>query len=364
MTIKDITYYLETIAPLAFQESYDNAGLITGNPDWECTGALLTLDSLEATVEEAIAKNCNLIIAHHPIVFRGLKKINGKNYVERTIIKAIKNDVAIYASHTNLDNVHTGVSKRICDQLGLVNTKILAPKSNLLKKLIAFCPHNKAAEVREAIFTAGGGVISNYDQCSFNQEGTGTFRGGEQTNPYVGKKGELHYEPETKIEVVFPAHLERQIVSKMIQVHPYEEVAYDLVSITNKHSLVGSGMYGELETPMAAMDFLQHIKLKMKAKMLRYTTLLDKPIKRVAVCGGAGSFLLGAAKGVKADIFVTADYKYHEFFDADNQLVIADIGHYESEQYTIELFGEIIRKKFANFAVYLTDINTNPVNYL
>jgi len=364
MTIKDITYYLETIAPLAFQESYDNAGLITGNANWECTGALLTLDSLEATVDEAIEKNCNLIIAHHPIVFRGLKKINGKNYVERTIIKAIKNDVAIYASHTNLDNVHTGVSKRICDQLGLVNTKILAPKSNLLKRLTVFCPHKQAEEVRNALFSAGAGNVGAYDQCSFNQEGTGTFRGGAHTNAFVGKKGEIHFEPETKIEVIYPAHLERGIIAKMIQAHPYEEVPYNLISLTNTHQLVGSGMYGELENPMDEMEFLQHIKVKMKAKMLRYTNLLDKPIKRVAVCGGAGSFLLGAAKGVKADIFVTADYKYHEFFDADNQLVIADIGHYESEQYTIELFAEIIRKKFANFAVYLTGINTNPVNYL
>lgn len=364
MTIKDITYYLETIAPLAFQESYDNAGLITGNANWECTGALLTLDSLEATIDEAIEKNCNLIIAHHPIVFRGLKKINGKNYVERTIIKAIKNDVAIYASHTNLDNVHTGVSKRICDQLGLVDTKILAPKSNLLKKLTVFCPHKQAEEVRNALFTAGAGNVGAYDQCSFNQEGTGTFRAGEHTNAFIGKKGELHSEPETKIEVIYPAHLERGVVAKMIQAHPYEEVPYNLLSLTNKHQLVGSGMYGELEKPMDEMEFLQHIKLKMNAKMLRYTALLDKPIKRVAVCGGAGSFLLGAAKGVKADIFVTADYKYHEFFDADNQLVIADIGHYESEQYTIELFAEIISKKFANFAVYLTGINTNPVNYL
>ncbi len=363
MHIKSIIQTIEEFAPVNYQESYDNAGLITGSPNWECTGILLTLDTLEATVEEAITKNCNLIVAHHPIVFRGLKHINGKNYVERVVIKAIKNDIAIYAAHTNLDNVHLGVNKKICDKLGLNNTQILAPKQNILKKLFTFCPTEQAEAVRMALFEAGAGQIGEYDQCSYNLEGYGTFRGGDNSNPHVGAIGQLHKEPESKIEVVFPAHLQRKIVNALQTAHPYEEVAYDIVSLDNRHPRVGSGMIGELTEPMNETDFLQHLKDTMKAKCIRHTQLLNKPIQKVAVCGGAGSFLLRNAISAKVDVFVTADYKYHEFFDAEGRIIIADIGHYESEQYTIELFKDIISKKFTNFAVILTEINTNPVNY-
>ncbi len=364
MKIKDITSYIESIAPLKFQESYDNAGLITGNPDWKCKGALITLDSIEATIDEAIRKKCNLVIAHHPIVFKGLKRLNGKNYVERTIIKAIKNDIAIYAAHTNLDNVHNGVNKKICDKLGVINTQILAPKKELLKKIFTFCPSSHADKVRQAMFDSGAGNISNYDNCSFNSDGNGTFRGGQDTKPFIGKKGELHTEPEVKIEMLFPAYLENKLISHLISAHPYEEVAYDIVNLTNIHPQVGSGMVGELKKEMDPLKFLKKIKKTMKAGVVRYTELPNEPIKRVAVCGGSGSFLLQAAKAAKADIFITADYKYHEFFDADNQIVIADIGHYESEQFTNELFMDIISEKFPNFAVILSDLNTNPVNYL
>jgi len=364
MKIKDITRYIETIAPPLYQESYDNASLIVGDPNWECTGALLTLDSLEATIDEALEKNCNLIIAHHPIVFRGLKQLNGRNYVERIVIKAIKNDVAIYAAHTNLDNVHTGVNKKICDKLGVKNPTILAPKQHLLKKLYTFCPTNKVEEVRNALFQTGAGTIGDYDQCSFNVAGTGTFRGNDDTDPYVGKKGELHQEQETKIEIIFPAHLERTLIGQLQQHHPYEEVAFDIVALDNIHTRIGSGMIGELEKPMEAMDFLTFLKETMQAKCVRHTNLIGRPIQKVAVCGGAGSFLLRNAMAQKADVFVTADYKYHEFFDADNQIIIADIGHYESEQYTIELFKEILTEKFRNFALFSTQINTNPINYL
>ena len=364
MTIKTILQYLESIAPPAYQESYDNAGLIVGNAGWECTGALLCLDSLEVTIDEAIEKNCNLIIAHHPIVFRGLKKINGKNYVERIIIKAIKSDVAIYAAHTNLDNVHVGVNKRICDTLGLTDTQILAPKSELYKKLFTFCPTKAVESVRAALFAGGAGHIGNYDECSFNTEGYGTFRGNENSTPFVGEEGKQHKEMETKIEVVFPAFKERQIVQSLLDAHPYEEVAYDIVSLDNSSNLIGSGMFGKLSEPMDEKAFLMHLKEKMQADCVRYTQLLGKPVETVAVCGGAGSFLLSKAMGVKADVFVTADYKYHEFFDADGRILIADIGHYESEQFTIDLFKDVLSKKFPNFAFFLTENNTNPVNYL
>lgn len=363
MKIRQITQYLETIAPPAYQESYDNSGLIVGDPNWECTGILVTLDSIEATIEEAVEKGCNMVVAHHPIVFRGLKRINGRNYVERTIIKAIKNDVAIYAIHTNLDNVAEGVSYRIGQQLGLTDLKILAPKKQLLQKLSTFCPTDKAENVRKALFEAGAGHVGHYDECSFNSEGIGTFRGGEGTNPFVGEVGKQHQEREMKIEVILPAYLQSTVVRALKEAHPYEEVAYDVVALQNSHQLVGAGMYGMLKEPMSEMDFLAHLKGTMKAGVVRHTQLLGKSVQKVAVCGGTGSFLLRNAMGVKADVFVTADYKYHEFFDADGQILIADIGHYESEQFTSNLLSDLLRKKFVNFAVYLTEIYTNPVNY-
>lgn len=364
MKIKEITSYLESLVPLNYQESYDNCGLIVGNANDDCTGVIISLDCVETIVDEAIEKGCNLIISHHPIVFKGLKKINGNNYVERTVIKAIKNDIAIYAIHTNLDNVHFGVNQMICETLGLVNAKVLVPKNGQLCKLVTFCPDNRAAEVRDALFAAGCGHIGSYENCSFNQSGKGTFKGGEDTNPYVGKKGELHMESEMKIETIMPVHLKSKVVKVLLEAHPYEEVAFDILPLINNHPQVGSGMIAELETPMDEMDFLVHLKTTMNAHGIRYTNLLNKKIKNVAVCGGAGSFLLHSAKAAGADVFITGDFKYHEFFDAENQLLIADIGHYESEQYTKQLIYRILIEKFPTFALHLSTINTNPINYL
>ncbi len=363
MKIKNITSYLESIAPLSYQESYDNAGLIVGDPNAECTGVLVCLDSIESIIDEAIEKGCNLVVAHHPIVFGGLKKFNGRNYVERTVIKAIKADIAIYAIHTNLDNVHLGVNKRICDRLGLEDTQILAPKANLLKKLYTFCPSDQSEAVRAAIFSAGAGQIGDYDECSYNVRGIGTFKAGENTDPYVGEVGKQHQEEEVKIETIFPAYLQSKVIAALNEAHPYEEVAYDVISLDNVYNKVGSGMIGELKEPIAMGDFLYMLKDRMGVDVIRHTSFHQKEVKKVAVCGGAGSFLLRQAIGQGADIFITADYKYHQFFDADGRIVIADIGHYESEQYTIELLSELIRKKFSKFVVFLTEINTNPVKY-
>ena len=364
MKIQDITRYLESVAPLSYQESYDNAGLIVGDAQAEVTGVLLCLDSVEAVIDEALAKGCNLVIAHHPIVFGGLKKFNGRNYVERTVMKAIKNDVAIYAIHTNLDNVaRNGVNAKISERLGLLNTRILAPKKDLMRKLVVFCPTDHAEAVRNAMFGAGAGAIGDYDQCSFNLDGTGTFRASDDADPFVGKKGERHHEAEVRIEVVYNKDRERAVISAMSQAHPYEEVAHDIYALQNASPQIGSGMIGELKEPLSEEAFLTMLKKQLNTACVRHTATLGKPVKTVAVCGGAGSFLLGAAKGQRADVFVTADYKYHQFFDADGQIMIADVGHYESEQYTIELLAGILKEKFANFALHLTDINTNPINY-
>lgn len=363
MKISEIISFLESQAHPSLQEPYDNAGLITGNNDWSCTGILCSLDATEDVVNEAIAKKCNLIAAHHPIIFGGLKKINGKNYVERAIITAIKNDIAIYAIHTNLDSVAAGVNGRIAEKIGLTNTSILDPKSGTLKKLFCFAPVDKAEQVRNAIFAAGGGNISNYSECSFNTEGTGTFKGGEGAKPYVGEIGKQHQEKEIRIEVIFPAFLEGRILSAMKAAHPYEEVAYDVVALANMHPGVGSGIVGELPYPVTEMELLGQIKRIFNVPVVRHTSFLNRPVKKVAVCGGAGSFLISKALAAGADMYITADMKYHEFFDANDRMLIADIGHYESEQFTIDLLKEILEQKFPTFAVLKTEVKTNPVHY-
>jgi len=364
MKLREITNYLESIAPLAYQESYDNSGLICGHHDMEITGAVICLDSTEAVIEEAIANKCNLVIAHHPIVFSGIKKFNGKNYVERVIIKAIQNNIAIYAAHTNLDNVAKGVNSKIAEKIGLTNCRILAPMHNTLKKLTTFCPDDHAAALRTALFAAGGGAIGNYDACSFNTSGIGTFRAGENTNPFVGEKGKQHEEKETKIELIYPGYLESRLLKALFTAHPYEEVAYDILALDNANNSIGAGMIGDLAEEMEETTFLKNLKQTMKTDVVRYTALKGKKIKTVAVCGGSGSFLLKNAIAAGADVFVTGDFKYHQFFDAENQIVIADIGHYETEQFTMELFYDILSEKFSTFAIHLSKINTNPINYL
>lgn len=363
MKIADIITYLESLAPISSQEDYDNAGLIVGNPSTTLTNALISLDCTEEIVQEAINKGCNLIISHHPIVFKGLKKLNGKNYVERTVIKAIQNDIAIYAIHTNLDNYRFGVNQKIGEIIGVKNTEILAPTQESLVKLAVYCPVAYTEVVKNALFSAGAGHIGNYDECSFGIEGTGTFRGNDQTNPFVGKIGVRHLEKEEKIEVLVSKHKLKPVIGAMLVAHPYEEVAYDCHPLLNDHLYEGAGMVGELSDEMDEIDFLTLLKTRFNCGIIRHTALRHKPIKKIAWCGGAGSFLLPHAKAMGADIFITGDFKYHEFFDAENQLIIADIGHFESEQFTIELIDEYLRKKFATFAPCLTEINTNPVKY-
>jgi len=364
MKIKQVTSFLESIAPLEYQESYDNSGLIVGDSKSEVKGALITLDCTEAIIDEAIETGCNLVIAHHPIIFSGLKKLNGSNYIERTVIKAIKNDIAIYAIHTNLDNVYNGVSAKIAEKLGLENCKILAPKSDLLRQLVVYCPTANAKALKTALFEAGAGTIGDYDQCSFTSVGKGTFRANENCTPFVGKIGVNHTENEDRIEVIYPKFKERAILNAMEVAHPYEKVAHQIYVLENKHQLVGSGIIGELKTPVDAQVFLKNLKLNMQTDCVRHTPLLKQQIKTVAVCGGSGSFLLKNAIAEKADIFITADFKYHEFFDAENKIVIADIGHYESEQFTKDLIYDLLVKNFTKFAVRLSKVNTNPIKYL
>ncbi|MBK7970387.1 MAG: Nif3-like dinuclear metal center hexameric protein [Bacteroidetes bacterium] len=363
MKLTEIISFLEQVAPPSYQETYDNSGLIYGYPEMDIKAALICLDSTEAIVDEAIKTDCNLIIAHHPIVFSGIRKLNGKNYVERTLIKAIKNDIAIYAIHTNLDNVAAGVNREICDRLGLQNPKILQPKSGLLKKLVTFAPTEVVDKVKNALFAAGAGSIGNYDECSFSLAGTGTFRGNEQSKPVIGVPLQREELTESRIEVLFESRLQTSVLHALRDSHPYEEIAFDIYSIDNQHQNVGSGMIGELPAPLNQDQFLKLVKESMKTACIRYTASSHEKISKVAVCGGSGSFLVKDALSAGAQAFITADFKYHQFFDGEGRLLIADIGHYESEQFTKDLIYKLLTGKFTTFAVRLSELNTNPINY-
>lgn len=364
MTIKEVTDYLEELSPLAYAEDFDNVGLLVGDAKTKVSGILVSLDTLETTVEEAIEKNCNLIISFHPIIFKGIKKINGTDYVQRVVIKAIKNNIAIYAIHTALDNSVKGVSAKMGTVIGLKNCQVLIPQIGNIKKLTTYVPDSYAENLRNAIFTAGAGSIGNYDSCSFSVNGTGTYRGNEDSKPTIGEKGQLHFEPETMISVIFEKHVQKKVLQALFENHPYEEVAYEIISLENKHQNIGMGMVGELEYATDPIAFLQNIKHKFNLKALRHSALSETKIKRVAVLGGSGSFAISAAKNAGADIFLTADLKYHDFYQAENQIVLVDIGHYESEQFTKNLLVDYLKKKITNFAIILSENNTNPINYL
>ena len=364
MKIKEIVSALERFAPLPLQDGFDNAGLQIGLTDGETTGALLCLDVTEAVLDEAIASGCNLIISHHPLIFKGYKSITGKDYVERCILKAIKNDIVIYSAHTNLDNAPGGVNFKIAEKIGLKNVRILDPKESSLIKLVTFVPSAQAEEVRNALFTAGCGCIGNYDSCSYNTEGEGTFRAQEGSHPFCGTVGELHHETEVRIETILPEYKKGEVIRALLSKHPYEEPAYDLYPLHNSWAQVGSGIVGELEEPESELEFLKRIKRIFEVGCLKHNKLTGRLIQKVSLCGGAGAFLIPQAVRSGADVFITGEIKYHDYFGRETDILLAEIGHYESEQYTKEIFYSIIRDLFPNFALQFSKVNTNPIKYL
>ncbi len=364
LPLHEIISEIESFAPPTLQESYDNSGLQTGNPSMEITGIIITLDVTEAVLEEAIKHNYNLIVAHHPVTLSGVKKLTGQSAAERILMTAIKNNMAIFAAHTNLDSVTGGVSTVLANKIGLINQKILEPRSNLLIKLVTFVPQLQAQQVREALFNAGAGRIGNYDQCSYNNLGEGTFRAGENTMPFAGEKGLMHTEAEVRIETIMPDYLQNKVIKALSDAHPYEAPAYDLIALKNPWSSIGFGIIGNLPEALPVQTFLQQLKNSTHAGCVRYTATEKTEVRTIAVCGGSGSFLLKQAMKHQADVLVTGDFKYHQFFEAENKIMIADIGHYESEQFTKELFFELLTKKFPNFAVRLSNVNSNPIKYL
>jgi len=363
MQIKDITHYLEQLAPLAYAEDFDNVGLLVGNAETEVTGIIITLDTLEQTVEQAIAENCNLIVSFHPIIFAGLKQLNGANYVERVVIKAIQNNIAIYATHTALDNSFHGVSGKMSEVLQLRNTKILLPKKQTIQKLQTYVPLESAASVRSALHLAGAGNIGNYSNCSFNVNGEGYFKGNQLSKPRVGKKNVVVKVAETLISVTFAKHLQQQIVTALHSAHPFEEVAYEIYTLENSNQKLGMGMIGNLPKPLNNTDFLAFVKQQFKAQIIKHSALLTKPIQKVAVLGGAGSFAISNAKVQQADAYIAADFKYHDFFRAEGKILLVDIGHYESEQFTLKLLLDYLKQKFHDNKIKIAKDCTNPVNY-
>ena len=363
MRIKELVNYLNTAIPLGLQETYDNSGLLLGNTNNELSGVLVSVDVTEKVIEEARQKGVNFILSHHPLIFSGLKSITGKDFVERSVIQAIQNDIAIYAAHTSLDNLKNGFNFMLADKLGLKDTQILRPKQDQLVKMVFFVPHDYAGKVRKAVFEAGAGIIGDYDQCSYNLKGQGTFRPGEGSDPYTGKQGEIHFEEEMRVETFFPTYKTNEVINAMNQAHPYEEVVYDLFPLKNTDKDSGAGVIGKLEERMPEKDFLDLIKKQFNTECIRHTKFLYSFVSRVAISGGSGSFLLDDAISQKADVFISADFKYHDFFEADEKILIADIGHFESEQISKEFFYELLTKNFPNFATHLSEVNTNPINY-
>ncbi|PKG49719.1 Nif3-like dinuclear metal center hexameric protein [Olleya sp. 1-3] len=363
MLVKDLINHLEEIAPLNYAEDFDNVGLLVGDKNTTVTNVLVTLDTLEEVVDEAIAKKCNFILSFHPIIFKGLKSLTGKNYVERTVLKAIKNNIAIYAIHTALDNDNNGVNAMMCNQLNLINQRILIPQKQTIKKLTTYVPVAEAETLRTALFNAGAGQIGNYKNCSFNVNGIGTYNATEKANPVIGVIGENHSEAETQLNITYAKHVEKSVLKVLFETHSYDEVAYEVTTIENTNQNIGMGMIAELKTTHTETEFLHYLKEKMDISLIRHSKLSDRPVKKVAVLGGSGSFAINAAKAAGADAFVTSDLKYHDFFQAENAILLADIGHYESEQYTKSGLVAILTKKIPNFAFILSNTNTNPVKY-
>ncbi len=364
MKLEELCSYLDSAVPLSFQEGYDNSGIQVGVPYKEISSALLSIDITEEVLEEAISEGNDIIITHHPLIFNPLKKITGSSMTERILIKAIQSGIAVYSAHTNLDAFSNGVSRKIAQKLNLHNISVLSPLKKRMLKLVTYIPETHLDKVREALFNAGAGVIGNYDQCAFINEGSGSFRGNENSNPFLGEKGILHFEKETRFETILFSHLKEKVIKALLDSHPYEEVAYDLYNLENDNIELGLGCIGELKNPVSEREFLEFVSTQFNADSLRYSKLSGKDISKVALCGGSGAFLLSNAIASGADAFVTADIKYHSFFETENKILLIDAGHFETEKFTTEILYDLIIKKFPKFAVRFSKINTNPINYL
>ena len=362
--IKDILKEIEKLAPLALQDSFDNSGVQVGNVNQPATGALLCIDITEAVIGEAIERGYNLIIAHHPLIFKPFKSLTGVDYIERCIMQACKHELVLYTAHTNLDNAVGGVNYKLAELLGLQNVRVLSPQKGNLLKLVTFVPEESAEIVRTALFHAGAGSIGNYDSCSFNTNGTGTFRASTNCNPFRGEIDELHHEQEVRIETILPSFLQTAVTRALLSVHPYEEPAYDFYALENTWKQAGSGIVGELLSEEDELLFLQRLKDIFKTDCIRHSPLTGKKVREIAICGGSGAFMLSEAIAYGADVFLTGEAKYNDFYKVEDKILLAIAGHYETEICTNDIFFDIISEKFPTFAVQIANTNSNPVKYL
>jgi dinuclear metal center YbgI/SA1388 family protein len=363
MKLKELSSYLDSAVPLAFQESYDNSGLQVGTPEKEILSAMITLDVTEDVIRETIDHKCDILISHHPLIFSAIKSLTGKSFTERIICEAIKHDIAVYSAHTNLDVISNGVSRKMAEKIGLEGISVLSPSENLLLKLVTFIPESHHEIVRNALFEAGAGVIGNYDQCAFLSSGTGSFRGNEMSKPFVGEKGKIHFEKEIRLETILFSHNKDKVIKALINTHPYEEVAYDLYTLENKNAGIGLGCVGNFKNPVPEPDFLKLVSSVFDARGIRHSKLTGKSVSKVALCGGSGASLINSAIQSGADAYLTADLKYHDYFKAENKILLVDSGHFETEKFAREILKDLIIKKFPKFAVRFSEINTNPINY-
>jgi len=363
MKLAELCSYLNQSVPPEFQESYDNSGLQVGDPVWDISSALITLDVTDEVLDEAIAGRCDLIISHHPLIFGPLKSLTGKSITEKLVIKALSHNVAIYSAHTNLDVIERGVSRKMAEKLNLQNVKVLSPLKNRLLKLVTYIPESHFDKVSTAVFEAGAGVIGNYDYCGFTVPGTGSFRGNDRTNPFIGKKGVISHEKEIRFETIMFSHLKNKVVKALLESHPYEEVAYDIYNLENENIEIGLGCVGEFSESLNENDFLAIVSEVFNAKGIRYSKSMGKKIRKIALCGGSGASLINQAINSGADSYITADIKYHNFFDAESRILLVDVGHFESEIFSVEILYDLVIKKFPKFAVRFSKINTNPINY-
>ena len=363
MIVKEVINYLDEFSPFCYAEEFDNVGLIIGDYTQKVNGILVTLDSTESVIDEAIKSKCNLIISFHPIIFNDIKSITTNTYVERVIHKSIKNNISIIAIHTSLDNSIKGVNSAICKKLDIKNYKILIPKERTIKKLTTYIPSENVAKLKSEIFKIGGGSLGKYDNCSFSYKGLGSFKGNKKSNPKIGNKLTYTEIEEVCVNITFLKHLEKEVVKALKENHPYEEIAYEINTLENSNQNIGMGMIGELASSMDENKFLSFLKKKMKSKLIKHSKKIGKKIAKIAVLGGSGSFAIENAINSGADAFVTSDLKYHDYFKAENKILLVDIGHYESEQYTKNLIFNFLTKKIPNFAIVLSKTNTNPIMY-
>lgn len=363
LPLKTLLAGLEQWVPFVWQENYDNAGLILGDPNQQIRKALVCFDVTPEVVDEAVRNEADLILSHHPAIFKGIKRINPASRLGYMLKQSLCHDIAWCALHTNLDNTLSGVNSWLCEHLGLQEVRPLVPLQGIYGKLQVYVPEAYAEKLRQALAEAGCGAGTKYDTCSYTSRGEGRFRAGSQAHPFTGRIGELHCEAECKIECLYPLHKTRQVLDVLRTNHPYEEPAFDLLPLQNEAVEQGAGAIGILPETMQERELLDKLKELTGVHCIRHSGFQGRRIKKIALCGGSGGSFIANACGQKADVYITGDLKYHDFTDTEPGTWLVDIGHFESEKFAMELIFRFIRKNFPNFAVSISEQAKNPVSF-